>query len=66
MLAAAVIVFIFQNTKEATVHFITARFALPLGQLVLVSVVCGGLILGGVLFARRTSQRRRGTERKSR
>jgi uncharacterized integral membrane protein len=47
-----VLIFVVQNLHEATVHFITLRFKLPQGVIVLASAVAGGLIVLLVSLAR--------------
>jgi uncharacterized integral membrane protein len=47
-----VLVFVVQNLHEATVHFITLRFKLPQGVIVLAGAIAGGLIVLLVSLAR--------------
>jgi uncharacterized integral membrane protein len=47
-----VLIFVVQNLHEATVHFITLRFKLPQGVIVLAAAVAGGLIVLFVSLAR--------------
>jgi len=47
-----VIVFIAQNLDDATVHFVTANFRMPVGLLILAAAVAGGLVILLVSLAR--------------
>ncbi|MCU4184275.1 lipopolysaccharide assembly protein LapA domain-containing protein [Acidiferrimicrobium sp. IK] len=47
-----VIIFIAQNLRDATVHFLGASFKMPIGLLVLASAVAGGIIVLLVSAAR--------------
>jgi uncharacterized integral membrane protein len=47
-----VLIFVVQNLHKATVHFITLRFKLPQGVIVLAAAVAGGLIVLFVSLAR--------------
>lgn len=47
-----VIVFITQNLNDASVHFITLHFRLPIGLLVLAAAVAGGILVMLVSAAR--------------
>jgi len=44
--------FIIQNLNDASVHFFTAHFRLPVGLLILIAAVAGGLIVWLVGVAR--------------
>lgn len=53
-----IIIFFAQNLHETSVHFITLKFRLPTGVVVLASAVAGGLVVLFVSLARVVQLRR--------
>jgi uncharacterized integral membrane protein len=47
-----VIIFVAQNERQASVHFLGFHFRLPLGLIILASVVAGGLVVLFISLAR--------------
>jgi uncharacterized integral membrane protein len=46
------LIFILQNLENATVHYLGARFSAPVGVLMLIAAVAGGIIVLAVSLAR--------------
>ncbi len=52
VLLVLIVIFIAQNEKQASVHFLTFHFRLALGLIILASTVAGGLVVLMVSLAR--------------
>lgn len=52
-----VLIFIIQNLNDASVHYLGLSFRLPVGLLILIGVVAGGVIVLLVSLARVTQLR---------
>ena len=56
---ALLLVFIIQNLQSVSVHFITARFRLPVGVVLVLAAVIGGALVSGASLVRIAQLRRR-------
>ena len=57
LVLVVIVIFIAQNLGDASVHFFTLRFRMPIGLLALASVVAGGLLVLLVSAARLAQMR---------
>jgi len=62
VLLALLLIFILQNIRIVSVHFLTADFTIPLGIALLLAAICGALI-AAIPFGARIYQLRRATRR---